>query len=219
MSGIAEQKPDSRLVIVDRRFDFGTVTQNVTVSRSFWFKSVGSDTVQITKITTGCDCATMPLPRDWIAPGDSMLVRVNWDIGRDIGNTGRYPKVYINGQEEPERVFLTARVAPLPSQDFPISFKPFIAEFTRFGRISVDTVTVTIASQINSALRLEVLSQVPEVSVVTSDSIPANGTGTISITLKPEYVGTEFAESITVRYSGTGTNGQFTIPIRRKIMS
>ena len=81
-SGLVAQP---KLEVPGREFDFGSIPHSSTVVQQFWFKSVGTDTVKIERIRTGCDCATFSLERDWLAPGDSMKVSFHWESQRRVG--------------------------------------------------------------------------------------------------------------------------------------
>lgn len=219
ISGLVAQNTDKKLQIIEGEYDFGAVAQNATITHTFWFKAVGNDTVYIDSLKTGCDCISAPLTQQWIAPGDSLPISLIWNTERKLGNSGRYPYIYVRGQKEPERILLSAKVTPQPDQGYPVAFKPFIAELTRMKGFSVDSVAVKIENKSNVPLHVHVVSEAPQVRISLPESVPANGTAIMSLTLLPEYVGAEFIHSVTLAYTGEGTSGIFTIPIRRKIMA
>lgn len=211
-----------KLAVPSNRFDFGFVPQNSTVTHYFWFKSIGADTARITDIKTGCDCTTIPLERDWVAPGDSMRVGVYWDTERKVGNSGRYPYIYVKGQHEAERLFLTAEVTLFPDSVRPVSLKPYKAELSKMASLSIDSVTVTLTNHSDRMIGLtRVSAPMNEYLVRMPNSIQPGSTGAVTIVVAPEFAGSEFSRSLTIAYDGGVPNvvGRFTIPIRRKIIS
>ena len=59
------------LAIEEDSFDFGYVPQRSKIAHVFWLKSVGDETLKITKVTPGCGCTKAPLEKSELAPGDS----------------------------------------------------------------------------------------------------------------------------------------------------
>jgi len=208
-----------RLEIVGNRFDFGITPQNGTLVQFFWFKSIGTDTVRITKLTTGCDCATMPLPRDWIAPGDSMEVGLFWHTERKVGNSGRYPYVFTNAGEDPSRIYLTANVALAIDSAQPLSIKPYRVELSRLPSMSLDTATIFLTNRTADSIQLAIVSNpVKEVRIDLPAGLAAGETVKCRFAVAPEYRDIDFERSITVLVSGGQENqARYTIPIRRKI--
>lgn len=220
IAGSALTQP--KLAIPSNRFEFGSVPQNSTVTQYFWFKSIGTDTVRIREIKTGCDCTTIPLEQDWLAPGDSLRVGVYWDTERKVGNSGRYPYIYVDGQHEAERLFLTADVVLFPDSARPISIKPYKAELSRMAGFSIDSVVLKLTNHSDRAVALTVVSPpMPEYQVRKPDSLMPNSAGTIVIHVSPEFREKEFSRSLTVAFDGGVPNilGRLTIPIRRKVIS
>ena len=213
---------EPKLAIPSNRFEFGSVPQNSTVTHFFWFKSIGTDTVRIREIKTGCDCTTIPLEQKWIAPGDSLKVGVYWDTERKVGNSGRYPYIYVDGQEEAERLFLTADVVLFPDSARPLSIKPYKAELSRMAGLSIDSVALKVTNHSDKAVALTLVSgPMQEYQVRTPDSLMPKSTGTIVIHVSPEFREKEFSRSLTMAFDGGVPNvhGRLTIPIRRKIIS
>lgn len=208
-----------RFEITGNRFSFGMVPQSSTVANYFWFKSTGLDTVRITEIKTGCSCAHIPLPKDWIAPGDSMLVGFFWETEHRIGSTGKYPYITWSEHEEPARLFLTADVAAEPDSSRPLSIKPYKAELSRLGTKSIDSVGINFTNHQATPIVMKVVSVLTdEYKVVYPDTIPANGSATGYIKINPAYADKEFKGSVTFEYAASEVeNKRFTIPIRRKM--
>jgi hypothetical protein len=164
----------------------------------------------------------MPLEQTIIAPGDSMKVGVHWDTGRRIGSAGKFPRIYVEGQHDPERVFLSADIAARLDSTRPVSLGPFKAELARMGSKSVDSVRIAVTNHSNRAISFARISEpVAEFMVVAPDSLQPNETSIVTISIVPEFRDKEFAESVTFAFDGGVQNiaGKITIPVRRKIIS
>ena len=210
-----------RLVITGNRFEFGSTPQQSTVTQYFWFHSVGKDTVKIAKIETGCDCTTMAVDRTVLPPGDSMKVGVVWATGASIGNTGKYPRIHIEEQQAPERIYLTADVTRFPDSLRPVSIKPYRAEFSRMAGRSVDSVKVMLTNHGEFPVALKVVSMpMDEFAISLPDSLQPNETAAVSLWVRPEFLDKEFQKSVTLNYDGgvTAAFGNITIPVRRRIL-
>lgn len=164
----------------------------------------------------------MPLEKTILAPGDSMKVGVNWDTQASVGSSGKYPRIHIAGQQDPERLFLTASVTLFPDSARPISVKPYRAELSKMSNRSVDSVRVMLTNHSELPVALKVTSaQVAEFRVTVPDSLRAKETVAMVIAVAPEFQDKEFSRSITLSYDGGAVSviGNITVPVRRKIIS
>lgn len=209
-----------KLFINDAQYDFGTAPQGSTIVNYFWFKSVGKDTARILQLKTGCDCATMPLPKKELAPGDSMLVGFFWETQQKIGSSGKFPYVFVDGVEDPYRMNMQALVILRPDSAVPLAFKPFKAEFTRMPSRSIDSVGFILTNRGTDKLTLKVVSTVPpEYTYSLPDSLPPNGTATGFVKVAPTAADHEFKSSLTIEWTGADKQtGRVTLPIRRKFL-
>ena len=207
---------ESDLEIPSSKFDFGMIPTQSTITHSFWFRSSGTDTVRIQSLKTGCQCTTMPLERDWLAPGDSMKVDVVWKLGRRIGNTGQYPQVFINDDPQPRYISLIGNVAQVLDNLRPVSVKPFKASFAKTSSLSIDSISFTFTNHSPEDLALSIVSYPSESYQVEFPSQIESGAaaeGYVKIT--PQAADSEFKGSITVEFEGRKKNS-LTIPVLRK---
>ncbi|MEE8405183.1 MAG: DUF1573 domain-containing protein, partial [candidate division Zixibacteria bacterium] len=121
-----------------QKFDFGLTTQNSVIVYRFWLKSIGTDTVKISNIETGCSCAISSLESDIIAPGDSTRLAISWNTEQAAGPINRYPKIYSNGSEKPLSISLRANVLLSLDSAFAGSIWPFKFEMSRVRDMSID---------------------------------------------------------------------------------
>jgi len=214
LAGVVYAQP--RLEIPDNSFFFGHAPQNSTITHSFWFKSTGTDTLKIKEIKTGCSCAVVDMPRDWIAPGDSMKVEIDWDMKRVINQTVRNPYIFTNASDEPYRASLRAIGTADPTNQKPASAKPFKCELSRLKDMSIDSVAIQLQNKESYSMNVTVVSpELDEVEVFFPDMLPAEGTITGYIKLRPGYEYKEFKKSVTLEF-GDAEKSRMTIPIRRK---
>jgi hypothetical protein len=208
-----------KLVIVNSDFDFGSVAQNATAVNYYWFKSTGKDTVHITQIKTGCDCVTMPLPRSIMPPGDSMLVGFFWETQHKIGQTGRYPYIFVDGITDPVRMAMKANVMDISDSARPLGIRPFRVELSRMQGTSIDSVLLKLTNFSTSPMVLSVVTNVPkEYAYVLPDTLPAGATKQGLVRIDPSMLDKEFKSSLTIEWKNAeGQTGRFTIPIRRKL--
>jgi hypothetical protein len=208
---------EAALDISGSRYDFGSVPQNATISQYFWFKSIGTDTLRISEVKTGCDCATMPFERQWIAPGDSMLVGLFWKTEKRIGGIGRYPYVMTNARPEPYRIFLTADVTVKPDSIFPICARPFILSLAKTATTSIDSLEFRLVNRSDQDVALRIVSHIPnQVELNLPTMIKAKSEIVSYVKVKPEFVNQEFTESVTLM-TDDSKETRVTIPIARKI--
>jgi hypothetical protein len=213
---IALSHSQPRLVATTPTFDFGYTPQNVKLVHHFWFKSVGTDTLLINEIKTGCACAVMPLERDWLAPGDSMKVGIYWNVKRYLGKIERNPRIFTNAGPDPVRLHLQGTVIPYPDSTRPVSTKPFNFLLARSTYKDIDSLSFTLTNHSGQNLAVSLASVPPEeVELVLPDSVRALTSSTGYVKLRPEFAGSEFQTSITLLMSDQG-HTHITIPIRRK---
>ncbi len=206
-----------KLEIPSNKFDFGLMPDQSTVKHSFWFKSVGTDTVRIKEIKTTCQCMTVPLTQDWLAPGDSMPVSVFWNLGRRIGNAGQYPQVIIEGDERPHSISLIGQVVRALDEGRPVSVKPFKGEFAVTSVKSIDSIGIILTNHSKEDLAVTVVSfPVDECLMSFPENIPAGAQALGYVKLKAKSSDSEFMSSITLEFEGQ-KKSRLTIPLRRKI--
>jgi hypothetical protein len=207
---------DPGFEIPSRKFDFGVMPRGSTVAHYFWFKATGTDTVHIRAIKTGCACATMPLERDWLAPADSMLVGIYWDVGKRFGPCSQSPRVFTNAGPDPIYMILKGVSSTAPDSVRPVSIKPYRVELARTPSRNIDSVGFKLTNHSDDDVALKVVSYpVLECDVGLPDTLAAGASVDCFVKLKADYADSEFKRSITVELSDKKKT-RFTIPIRRK---
>jgi hypothetical protein len=214
MATLSRSQP--RLAVPAATFDFGIIPQNVKLVHHFWFKSVGTDTLLINEIKTGCACAVMPLQRDWIAPGDSMRVSIYWNIKRNRGAIERHPRVFTNAGPDPVKLHLKGTAVFRPDSARPVSPKPHEILLARSSRKDLDSLSFTLTNHSSQDLAVSLASFPPdECELVLPDSIGAMANSTGYVKLRPQFADSEFQTSLTLLFSDQHQT-HITIPVRRK---
>ena len=204
------------LRVLDSEWDFGTTPQHSTVLHYFWFRSMGTDTVRINDIKTGCTCALMPLERDWIAPGDSLRVGIIWQTKRAIGAWNRYPRVFSNASEEPLKLVVEGSVVKSMEPARPVSLKPYKLEMARTSNLSLDSMSFGLTNHSSLDLSVKIVSSAMEqVELVLPEIVKAGAEATGWIKVKPEFMDVEFTTSVTMQFSNQEET-RITLPVRRK---
>ena len=205
------------LEITDKDFDFGVIPQDAEVSHHFWFKSTGDDTLVINEIKTGCSCLLMPIEKKVLAPGDSTLVGILWDVGKRMNATGVFPYIFTNASPDPYRLILSGRVLQTLQDYIPISFKPFRFNLTIFDKKSINEIKFTVKNSSDSDINIKLLSILPkECELKIPEKVKAKSEQSGYIKVKPEFIDKEFKSSITILCDDPKET-RMTIPILRKI--
>ncbi|MEA2030733.1 MAG: DUF1573 domain-containing protein [candidate division Zixibacteria bacterium] len=208
---------DPSLIIPIDQHNFGMLPKNSILNHTFWLKSVGDDTVKIDAIKTGCSCAISKIERNWLAPGDSMAVKIEWDVSRYHSSIFRSIRVFYDSIKSPLRMNLKGSVVQKLDSARPISISPYRFEFASTAQKEIDSIQFTLTNRSSEDLNISNISGNPEqCKFVLPSTIPANSSVTGHIRLKPEYNKKEFQTSITLAVNNKQQTN-FTIPIRRKI--
>jgi len=198
------------------RFDFGITPSNTNLTHSFWLKSVGTDTVVIDQIKTGCSCAVSRLEQDTIPPGDSVQVGIAWDTKRMRGSLLRAPRIFFNGKEDPLMLQMNAQIFEFPDSARPVSIQPYRFEFARTGAINIDSIGFRLKNHSSQDITVELISQLPEqCRIELPATVPADGVAIGYVILNPAFEEAEFRTSLTL-LMGDRNATHLTIPIRRK---
>lgn len=106
------ENPDPKAVFSpDKRVhDFGPIDARYPVSRTFTLRNSGDATLSITKVESECGCTVPELLETEIPPGESTTLTVTFDPEGKSGLVTKTVTVWIAGQDEPQRITITAHV-------------------------------------------------------------------------------------------------------------
>ena len=199
-------------------FDFGQVASRSVLYHSVWFKSVGDDTLRIYEIKTGCDCAIMPLEKDKLAPGDSVLVTLVWEAERTQGLIRRFPRIFTNASQDPYRLKYYAMVLDDPGEANPVRIKPYRFLFSNFMGKLRDSVSFTLANMDDVDFTvLQVSPKSAYFEAVFPDTIQAGQQVAGFVRLRPDATVTKFDEILTLQFNTRGREAKrFSVPVARE---
>ncbi len=204
------------------KFNFGWTPINSTVETSFWLKSSGTDTLQIIVLVPGTDDISTKIDSRFVAPGDSTRAYFYWDVGGAIGALDKYVTIHTNSmRERPYRVFLSDINVLRPDSLRPITIQPYRFEFSKLSAMSVDSIDFVITNHSERSLKLEEVSTpLEKCEIVIPESVRPHSEVQGYIKVRPDYLDSEFVESVTIQMSdGPDYEKRVTVPIRRKIFS
>ncbi len=120
-----------KVQIPNHEFNFGKTLQQVGLMHSFWVKSVGDDTLRITKIVPGCGCMQAPISDSAVAPGDSTRLDIILSTGSYRGFVSKKPYIITNAGEERIFVKIYAQVFPNPDEIGPVKVYPMAVDVSQ----------------------------------------------------------------------------------------
>ncbi len=205
------------LKVRKERFQMGAIPPRSTVTHSFWFRSVGTDTARIDSIVTHCGCMDEPSGVIRIPPGDSAKINFCWQVPKIVGASGGYPYIFTNTESRALRVYMTGTVTRAPDAIHPITVSPYILDMSRFREKSIDSLVFEVRNSSAEDLTLTKLSfDVDECEITLPEIIPAKSSAQGLIKVKPEYLDKEFKKSFTLLASDQHKT-RLTVPVRRRI--
>ncbi|MBN1213035.1 MAG: DUF1573 domain-containing protein [candidate division Zixibacteria bacterium] len=120
-----------KVEIPNHEFNFGKTVQRVGLTHTFWVKSVGDDTLRITKIVPGCGCTQAPIGDSVLAPGDSTRLDITLSTGSYRGFLSKKPYLLTNAGEEKVYVKIHAQIFPNPDEIGPIKIYPLAVDISQ----------------------------------------------------------------------------------------
>ncbi|HHS95236.1 MAG TPA: DUF1573 domain-containing protein [Phaeodactylibacter sp.] len=97
----------TKVEVLDRAFDFGTIPQGEKVSTVYRIKNVGKNPLKISKAKGSCGCTVPQWPKEAIAPGEIAEIKV---VFNSRGKRGKQQKrITITANTDPAQTFLTIK--------------------------------------------------------------------------------------------------------------
>lgn len=209
---------EAKLEILNESFNFGVIPQHSSLSYNFWLKSTGTDTLHITEIKTGCKCVIIPLESEFIPPGDSQFVELQWAISNEIFSVGKHPYIFTNASEDPYRLHLIGQVAKNLDSLKPVTSIPYRFIFSSMKDKSIDEIKFSFTNRTRDDIEIYNLSYPSDYYELSFPaSIPASSKADGTIKVNPDFIDKEFKGSITFLVKSEEHEKRFTIPYERKI--
>ena len=70
------------------KLDLGVIVQGKSAALGCWVTNNGKNPVQVSKIESSCDCLTVTLSKQQIAPGEKILVTASYDGAKEAEFVG-----------------------------------------------------------------------------------------------------------------------------------
>jgi hypothetical protein len=198
-------------------YDFGQVIAGATIHHDVWFKSVGTDTVVMTDIKTGCNCAVLSLDRMALPPGDSAMATFTWETERKHRLQRKFLRIFTNASRDPYRIVFKAMTMQQGDSARPVTILPYRFAFTQVAGISRDSIEFSMKNQTDNNYAIHVIT--PESknwTVYVPDSLRAKDR--ISGYVKRTGTGdSQFEDMVTFQFDASGIDPhRYTVPIIRK---
>ncbi|MBD3403881.1 DUF1573 domain-containing protein [candidate division GN15 bacterium] len=206
-----------KIEIPDSEFDFGKVIQHVTVSHSFWLKSVGDDTLRITKIVPGCGCTKAPVTDSVLAPGDSTRLEIIFETKRFRGLVAKRPYVETNAGPEKNYVKITADLSQDAENMRPLMIKPPKVDVSQFTEAPRRRARFQIVNASERDYKITLIDHAfNNFELDLPDKVKAGETVDATVTVYEDLIDEEFEQSVTFAIDDE-FNTRYTVPVKREV--
>ena len=205
----------SRAEIPNSTFNFGKVSQQVTIYHTFWVKSTGDDTLIITRVEPGCGCTKAPVQDTVLAPGDSTRMQIFFSTWQYRGYVIKKPHIITNAPDSITYAQILAEPITDPSSIHPVTVEPFKVDVSQFSSAVRRKATFKIINKGSQDYPLELVEASGGVfDVDLPPLVKAGETVEGTITVHENAVEVEFQTSFTFEVGDEGRT-RFTLPVRR----
>jgi len=91
-------------------YDFGTIREGDKVSHAYKFKNIGDKPLMINDARASCGCTVASYPKQFIQPGQSEEIVVDFDSHGKEGQQDKRVMIYSNAQESAMSISFKANV-------------------------------------------------------------------------------------------------------------
>jgi hypothetical protein len=201
--------------IPEPTFDFGRVCQNAKIAHIFWIKSVGDDTLRVTKVVPGCGCTQAPLRDSTIAPGDSTDLEIFFSTKSYRGPVSKRPYLVTNAGPDNVYVKISAQLEPEPEAVMPISLSPYTLDISQFSEQPRRKAKFLIQNKGDQDYELTLVDwSRNHFDVELPKKIKAGETVEGLVTIHEDKVESEFEQSLTFE-TNDENHTRYTLPVKR----
>jgi hypothetical protein len=201
--------------IPNATFDFGRVCQHAKVAHTFWIKSVGDDTLKITKIVPGCGCTQAPLKDSTIAPGDSTELEIFFSTRSFRGPVTKKPYLETNTPEGRVYVKFKSVLVPEPDTLMPISLSPYNLDVSQFTELPRRKAKFLIQNKGDRDYELKLIDWSRKYfDVKLPKVVKAGETAEGLVIVHKDKIKSEFEQSLTFEIND-GKHTRYTLPVKR----
>jgi len=204
-----------KVLIPEATFNFGKVPQHVKVSKTYWVKSVGDDTLRILTLVPGCGCTQIPLKDSVLGPGDSSSFEVQFSTQAYRGFITKKPYLTTNAGPENVTVVFNAEVIVDSTQFQPVRMNPYkldVSQFTVEPRRKASSWVVNVSEKDMELSMIDAsgknfVTELPKL-------VKAHDSAQVSVTVNEDAITKEFEQSITFKVNDEA-NSLFSLPVQR----
>lgn len=209
---------DSKILVEDTTFNFGLSPQKSKLSRVFWLKSVGEDTLHIFRILPGCGCTQVPLDNYHIAPGDSAKLEIIFSSGKYTGKVIKRPQIQMTDHFMPQLLIIESYILADDEKAFPLLLAPGKLDISQNNKREVSQANFRLENVSDQELQIEVLETSSGYLVVSlPETIGANQSIELIMKIDEKSLQSSFAKSLTFAVTPTGGGARtiYTLPVTR----
>jgi len=202
--------------VSETTFNFGKTAQHVVINHTFWIKSIGKDTLRITKIVPGCGCTQAPLSDSVLAPGDSAALDIMLSTRSYRGYLSKRPYFLTNASGEKQYLKINANLLLKPEESQPITVKPFRVDVSQFTKLVRRRAKFLIENKSDHGFKIKLIDGSNKYFDITlPDKINAGETAEGMIKVHKNAVKKSFEQSFTFQINDD-QQSRFTVPVRRE---
>ena len=204
-----------QLAIPEVEFIFGKVPQHSSISHRFLIKSVGDDTLRITKVVPGCGCTQAPLEDTVLAPGDSTWLEIVFSSRTFRGSVAKRPYMTTNVGDDNYYVRIDSDILTDAEQAFPLRFNPYKLDVSQFGsklRRSAQFTLENVSDTDYTFTVLDTTGREFDVEMPTKVKVGEKITG--KVTVHENAIESDFEQSFTIELNDKAKT-RYTLPVRR----
>jgi hypothetical protein len=191
-------------------FDFGYVPEGQTVFHRYWLANQGDDTLVVEMVKPQCGCTTVPLPKDRLAPADSVPLDLSFDSKNIKGRVNKAVRIWSNDSTQyPAIIYFSANVSD--------SAQLIVATPPIASLVSIDNPlqVIELSNASKNSYRVWLAAPLPPFlnCEFSNDSLPPGGTITLTLTTGEGVPLGDYRASLTVQCDGD-VPFPMTIPIK-----
>ena len=215
ISVVAYAGPDIQLS--ETSFNWGKVSQNRTVTHTFWIKSVGDDTLVIKKVVPGCGCTKAPLQDSVLAPGDSTRLDIFFSTKSFRGYVTKRPYLETNIGEEFVYLKIYSHLIAEPETDMPLLLNPLYVDVSQYTEKPRRKAKFRIENRGDTDYKLTLVDWGRDlIDVELPAEVKAGETVEGILTVHEDKVPYDFKTSFTFSINDT-EESRYSLPIERKV--
>jgi len=203
-----------KIELSEESWYFGFLPTNVKVQHNYWLRSVGTDTLRIIKVESGCGCTTAPLSKNVIPPGDSAKLELFFNTEKMMGKMIKQVDITCN---DPQRSHLPVRFHGIINYEHDsVRVKPRLIGFPETMKNSQRAKeTIEVFNNSHSDIDLQIVDSPADfVEVVLSrNRLAAGSSGRVELrfVMPPDKTG-DINTSFTIEFSGSQRD-RITVPV------